>query len=181
MTRYLCYGIAATTALAMLTGADLAKERTQGEPTRRIEHLVVIIQENISFDHYFATYPRAANLPGEPVFIARDGTPSVNGLDAGLLTNNPNSFQPFRLNRAQQRRCGPSPAYTAEQRAFNRGLMDKFPQFTGQISNTDPPCDFGLGTNVVMGYYDGNTVTALWNYAQHFAMSDNFFGTTFGQ
>ncbi len=31
-----------------------------------------------------------------------------------------------------------------------------------------------------MGYYDGNTVTALWNYAQHFAMSDNFFGTTYG-
>jgi phospholipase C len=32
----------------------------------------------------------------------------------------------------------------------------------------------------VMGYFDGNTVTALWNYAQHFAMSDNSFGTTFG-
>ena len=31
-----------------------------------------------------------------------------------------------------------------------------------------------------LGYYDGNTVTALWNYAQHFAMSDNSFGTTFG-
>ena len=31
-----------------------------------------------------------------------------------------------------------------------------------------------------MGYYDGNTVTALWNYAQHYAMSDRFFGTTFG-
>ena len=31
-----------------------------------------------------------------------------------------------------------------------------------------------------MDYYDGNTVTALWNYAQHFAMSDNFFDTTFG-
>ena len=31
-----------------------------------------------------------------------------------------------------------------------------------------------------MGYYDGNTVTALWNYAQNFAMSDNSFGTTFG-
>ena len=31
-----------------------------------------------------------------------------------------------------------------------------------------------------MGYYDGNTVTALWNYAQHFAMSDNSFNTTFG-
>ena len=31
-----------------------------------------------------------------------------------------------------------------------------------------------------MGYYDGNTVTALWNYAQHFAMNDNSYGTTFG-
>ena len=31
-----------------------------------------------------------------------------------------------------------------------------------------------------MGYYDGNTVTALWNYAQRFAMSDNSFGTNFG-
>ena len=31
-----------------------------------------------------------------------------------------------------------------------------------------------------MGYYDGNTVTALWNYAQHYAMSDHSFGTTFG-
>ena len=31
-----------------------------------------------------------------------------------------------------------------------------------------------------MGYYDGNTVTAMWNYAQHFSMSDNFFSTNFG-
>jgi phospholipase C len=31
-----------------------------------------------------------------------------------------------------------------------------------------------------MGYYDGNTATALWNYAQHFAMSGNFFGSNFG-
>jgi hypothetical protein len=31
-----------------------------------------------------------------------------------------------------------------------------------------------------MGYFDGNTVTAMWNYAQHFAMSDNHFATTFG-
>ena len=31
-----------------------------------------------------------------------------------------------------------------------------------------------------MDYYDGNTVTALWNYAQHYAMSDNNWDTTFG-
>jgi len=38
----------------------------------------------------------------------------------------------------------------------------------------------GCTPNLSMGYYDGNTVTALWNYAQHFAMSDNFFASTFG-
>jgi hypothetical protein len=32
----------------------------------------------------------------------------------------------------------------------------------------------------VMGYYDGNTVTALWNYAQHFAMSDSYYQTNYG-
>src|SRR5262249_48203006 len=33
---------------------------------------------------------------------------------------------------------------------------------------------------IVMNYYDGNVVTSLWNYAQHFSMSDNSFSTTFG-
>jgi phospholipase C len=59
-----------------------------------IEHVVIIFQENQSFDHYFATYPRAANLPGEPPFHAASGTPTVNGLTAGLLTHNPNLAQP---------------------------------------------------------------------------------------
>ena len=44
-----------------------------------IRHLVVIFQENVSFDHYFATYPHARNPPGEPRFVASPGTPSVNG------------------------------------------------------------------------------------------------------
>src|SRR5580692_3421395 len=40
--------------------------------------------------------------------------------------------------------------------------------------------DAGKGKGVVMGYYDGNTVTAYWNYAQNFAMNDNSYSTTFG-
>ena len=56
-----------------------------------IKHLVVIFGENRSFDHYFATYPKAANLPGEPVFKAAGNTPKVNNLEHDyLLTNNPN-------------------------------------------------------------------------------------------
>src|ERR1044071_4938200 len=98
MRRVLVYRIGTITTsclLGVLAGIDLGQERGRRPPIRRIEHLVVLVQANISFDHYFATYPRAVNLPGEPAFIARPHTPSVNGLNAGLLSNNPNSFQPF--------------------------------------------------------------------------------------
>src|SRR5216683_901570 len=64
-------------------------------PTTPIKHVVVIFQENVSFDHYFATYPNATNPVGEPAFNPLPAlfgtTPSVNGLSGPLLTNNPNS------------------------------------------------------------------------------------------
>ncbi|MDB4964609.1 MAG: phospholipase [Myxococcales bacterium] len=138
-----------------------------------VKHVVVIFQENVSFDHYFATYPRALNESGVPRFVARPDTPSVNGLRAGLVTHNPNAAPPLRLSRAQAVTCDQDHDYTAEQAAFDFGIMDKFVEFAG---NADTGCD----AKIVMGYYDGNTVTALWNYAQHFAMSDNSFNTTFG-
>ena len=60
------------------------------EPTATpIKHLVVIFQENVSFDHYFGTYPHALNPSGQPRFEAHPGTPTVNGLTEGLRTNNP--------------------------------------------------------------------------------------------
>src|SRR5260370_3900847 len=149
----------------------------QNTPTTPIKHLVVIFQENVSFDHYFATYPEAANPGGEPVFVARRNTPSVNGLSGPLMTSNPNSAQPFRLSRAEAVTCDQDHDYTDEQKSFNGGLMNKFVEF---VSVGNPSCDSGHGKSLVMGFYDGNTVTALWNYAQHFAMSDNSFSNTFG-
>ncbi len=146
--------------------------------TTPIKHVVVIFQENISFDHYFATYPNATNPPSEPPFTAVANTPTVNNLlSGGLLTENPNSVQPFRLDRNQAVTCDQNHAYTPEQQAFDMGAMDMFPQFTGTGGST---CDYGHGTGLVMGYYDGNTVTAIWNYAQHYAMNDNSYDTQFG-
>ena len=58
--------------------------------------------------------------------------------------------------------------------------MDLFPLYTGTAG--PPPAGGGIikPTGLVMGYFDGNTVTAMWNYAQNFALSDNSYGTTFG-
>ena len=142
-------------------------------PATPIRHLVVVFQENVSFDHYFATYPNAKNKPGETRFVPRPGTPTVNGLSEVLLSHNPNSAPPKRLDRAHAATCDQDHDYTAEQKAANHGLMDKFVEFTGEAGS-------GCDPKLVMSYFDGNTVTALWNYAQHFAMSDNSFDTLFG-
>jgi len=162
--------------------APASAEATDDDP--QIQYLVVIFQENVSFDHYFATYPVALNPPDEPPFTARPRTPRVrNLLTAGLLApNNPNTAQPFRLGRTQATTCDQDHDYTPEQAAEDNGKMDRFVESTGVGSRppTSPCVDYGLGPSLVMGYFDGNTVTALWNYAQRFALNDNFFGTTFG-
>jgi phospholipase C len=144
-----------------------------------IQHLVVIFQENVSFDHYFGTYPHALNPAGEPKFKAAAITPAVNGLSNALLNNNPNlnpanlggAANPFRLDRSQAVTPDQDHNYLNEQQSFDAGLMDLFPLFTGSG---------GTAGSEVLGYYDGNTVTALWNYAQAFAMSDNSYSSTFG-
>ncbi|GMA62638.1 hypothetical protein NZD89_22860 [Alicyclobacillus fastidiosus] len=96
-----------------------------------IQHVVVIFDENESFDHYFGTYPVAKNPTGEPPFYAAPGTPSVNGLTAALLTNNPNEANPQRLDRSQAVTPDFDHGYTSEQKSFDGGLMDKFVQNDG--------------------------------------------------
>jgi phospholipase C len=152
-----------------------------------IKHLVVIFDENESFDHYFGTYPYAANTDGTK-FVAKPGTPKVNGLytkitksgPAGpLLTSNPNEYNPQRLTHAQALTCDQNHDYLPEQQAENGGKMNEFVQFTQQDDCSTTGEYYGP-PGIVMDYFDGNTVTGLWNYAQNYAMSDNNWDTTFG-
>jgi phospholipase C len=185
-------------ALSLPAGVEAAQtvaHPAAGATATPIKHVVVIFQENVSFDHYFGTYPKAANTSGQDFHAARN-TPRVNGLantrgagGAGnLLTNNPNldaggnQANPRRLDPANLNDvllCDQDHNYNAEQKAFDGGKMDKFVTSVGTATGTNSlgqPCK----ASDVMNYYDGNAVTGLWNYAQHFAMSDNSFGTTFG-
>ena len=174
-----------------------------------IAHLVIIFQENVSFDHYFGTYPNAMNLAGETPFTAKKRTPKVNNLanpldvnhnfgpleGVDLLNSNPNSnphapaapnnsktngagaSNPFRLSPSQALTADQGHNESPEESAYNNGRTDGFPAFVG----TSGPPPAGIGSKaLVMGYYDGNTVTALWNYAQHFALNDNNYTTQFG-
>jgi phospholipase C len=186
--KIIASSLAALLAVGTLPNPAYAASPSNGAETATpIKHVVVIFGENISFDHYFGTYPFAANPEGEPHFKAKSGTPSINGLTDALLFNNPNvlnttgngtgASNPFRLDRSQASTADQDHDYTPEQEAFHGGLMDSFPEFTG---TPGPPPTGSTTTGLVMGYYDGNTVTALWNYAQNFAMNDNAYDTNFG-
>jgi phospholipase C len=170
--------VTAAASLAATTSAGIADngDKSASGTATPIKHLVVIFQENVSFDHYFATYPNAANPQNEPAFNAAKNTPTVNGLNESLLApNSPNAVQPFRLDRSQFETADQDHVYKDEQLAYDHGLMDQFVEKVGRGNGPG-----GQPGGQVMGYYDGNTVTALWNYAQNFAMSDNSFSTTFG-
>ncbi|MBV8631854.1 MAG: alkaline phosphatase family protein [Silvibacterium sp.] len=189
MQKPLATSLATLLVAGQMAGPATIQAQSYGSTSTPIKHLVVIFQENVSFDHYFGTYPRATNPPNEPKFHARSGTPAVNGYTDGLLFTNPNylntavngagASNPFRLDRSEAATADQDHDYTPEQQAFHAGLMDSFPAFTG-TAGPPPNGSTQTTTGLVMGYYDGNTVTALWNYAQRYAMSDNSFGTTFG-
>jgi phospholipase C len=181
-----------------------------------IKHLVVIFQENVSFDHYFGTYPKALNLAGETQFVAKMNTPKVNNLvnpldvnhnfgpltGVDLINNNPNAnpnnpvspipatnkgvpnkngaaaSNPFRLSPSQALTNDQGHNESPEESAYDNGKMDGFPIFVG--TSGPPPAGLANPKGLVMGYFDGNTVTAMWNYAQHFALNDNNYTTQFG-
>jgi phospholipase C len=165
-----------------------------------IKHVVVIFGENVSFDHYFGTYPNASNPAGESTFTAAAGTPIPNNYikNPSLVSANPNlnssnnsttlnsvAANPFRLDIAQAATNDQDHNYTPEQMAFDAGKMDLFPLSVGTANSPTLTTQTNGAallntTALTMGYYDGNTVTALWNYAQHYAMNDHSFGTTFG-
>jgi phospholipase C len=186
LTMTIALGPSVTPAFAS-SPKPIARQAASATATP-IQHLVVIFNENISFDHYFGTYPNALNPAGEPKFKAAPDTPTINGLTNALLNNNPNlnaangtgAANPFRLDRSQAATNDMDHDYMPEQQAFDAGLMDLFPLNTGTPG--PPPSGTGVTqTNgLVMGYFDGNTVTALWNYAQYFGLSDNSYGSTFG-
>jgi phospholipase C len=174
--------------------------------TTKIKHVVVIFGENISYDHYFGTYPVAQNNPGDPSFVAAPGTPTANNLatpldptqgfapvsGVDLLNNNPNlntannndagvgAANPFRLSPAQAWTNDQGHNYKPEQQADDNGLMDLFPLFTGTAGPPPGSPAAALSKGLVMAYFDGNELGTLWGLAQTYAMNDNSWSTVFG-
>ena len=163
-----------------------------------IKHVVVVFGENISYDHYFGTYPNAAGFTPAPNTPANNnlvqpldvlnGFSPLAGVD--LLNHNPvaansangtGAVNPFLLSGAAQAYTNDQGHnYKPEQQASDNGAMDLFPEFTGTAGPPPGAPPAATTKGLVMAYFDANTVGEYWNLAQSFAMNDNSWTTMFG-
>jgi phospholipase C len=132
----------------------------------KIKHVIIIMQENRSFDSYFGTYPGADGIP------MRNGVPSV-------CVPNPSGgcTRPYH-DLADVNGGGPH----AEGNAVadvNGGQMNGFIKERDKARSschilTDPACA-GTRTADVMGYHTAAEIPNYWTYAKDFALDDHMF------
>jgi phospholipase C len=132
-----------------------------------IKHVVVIMQENRSFDTYFGTYPGAAGIP------MANGTPSVCAPDPAAG----GCVRPFHTT-ADKDLGGPHGAANA-QADIAKGVMNGFVSQqerarTGCASTLSPACA-GNGPSDVMGYMDQREIPNYWTWAGDFVLADHMF------
>ncbi len=157
----------------IVLGIGLSK-KTDAAATgiQKIQHIIVITQENRSFDSYFGTYPGADGIP------MAGGTPTVCNPDPNKGT----CVKPY-VNHLDVAAGGPhgSKSHVVD---VDNGLMDGFITSVEQVkSNCDtywtPECNLGpVGEHDVMGYKVASDIPNYWKYAQNFVLQDRMFEPT---
>ncbi|MBC5800591.1 MAG: alkaline phosphatase family protein [Candidatus Eremiobacteraeota bacterium] len=158
-------------ALFVLACAALSSCTTasaNGSGIHAIRHVIVIMQENRSFDHYFGTFPGADGLP------MRDGT-------ATMCLPDPRGgcIRPFVDH--QDRNAGAAHSAAASARAVDGGRMDGFVAVAATSRRkcndpTDPNCANGpRRPGRVMGYHVESDIPNYWRYAREFVLQDHLF------
>ena len=155
--------------------AGTSAERVAGGPAgsyvvpkgiHKIKHVIVIMQENRSFDTYFATFPGA------------DGIPMSGGQPTVCLPNPLGACtKPFH-DTEDQNGGGPHGLVNAVA-DVNGGKMDGFVEqrdlARGSCTNQDNPACQGFGPADVMGYHTGAEIPNYWAYASNFVLDDHMF------
>jgi len=144
-----------------VSALDLARQK--------IKHVVIIMQENRSFDHYFGTFPGAEGIP------MKDGVPTV-------CVNDPRNGKCIRPFYDPNDSNGGGPHNDAAAVAdVNSGRMDGFIQTVlgrkKRCANpNDPACSGEAGNDLdVMGYHDQREIPNYWTYASNFVLQDHMF------
>ena len=136
----------------------------------KIKHIIVIMQENRSFDHYFGTFPGADEI------AMQNGAPVVCLPDAAGKT----CARPFVEH--QDRNGGAAHSSAAAAKAIDGGKMDGFVAVAAGVKSqcknaTDPNCNEsgGAGVDRVMAYHVQSDIPNYWAYAKNFVLQDHMF------
>src|SRR5205809_5772273 len=162
--------LAATFALTAPAGT----QRTAAKAPvgiHKIKHVVVIMQENRSFDHYFGTYPGADGFPRN----------AEGGFTVCVRDPVKDDCQKPYHDRNDLNAGGPHGALNATADIAG-GKMDgfvaqaEFGRRTGCIKNpNDPLCSRRAENPDVLGYHDGQDIPNYWAYARNFVLQDHMF------
>ncbi len=162
--------LVATVFLASCSNPTPGQSQSQSNSNtgiHKIKHIVVIMQENRSFDTYFGTYPGA------------DGIPMQNGVPT-VCVNDPQTHQCVRPYHNPNDLNGGGPHGQSNATAdINGGKMDGFIAQAEQgrkgcVDVTNPICTNSKSIDV-MGYHDAREIPNYWAYAQHFVLQDHMF------
>jgi phospholipase C len=129
----------------------------------KIDHIIVIMQENRSFDHYFGTFPGADGIP------MKDGRPTVCLPDPRVEHCAMPFHDPSDVNRAGPH--GP-PAMSQD---INGGRMDGFVRLQRHQLERRAGAGAAVGRPDVMGYHDAREIPNYWAYAKDFVLQDRMF------
>jgi phospholipase C len=149
------------------TPDDSGAPSTSAGSIHAIKHVVIIMQENRSFDSYFGTYPGADGIP------MKDGVPFVCSPNPKTKT----CVKPYHDSN-DVNHGGPHGA-AASLRDIDKGRMDGFMAAAESGKpcagmTVDPTCNGG-STPDVMGYHDGRDIPNYWHYAHDFVLQDRMF------
>ena len=132
-----------------------------------IKHIVIIMQENRSFDEYFGTYPGA------------DGIPMENGIPTVCVPDPQTSSCVKPYHDSNDINAGGPHAAASAKTDINAGIMDGFIRAfreaqKGCTNPTTPGCAIG-STPDVMGWHDAREIPNYWAYARNFVLQDRMF------
>jgi len=151
--------------LALALAVAAVPVRSQTGDIHKIRHIVIIMQENRSFDSYFGTYPGADGIP------MKDGVPTVCVPDP----RGGNCVQPYHdaddLNR------GAPHSMHAARADIDGGRMDGFIDQAehGRRVCRDPNAPNCPGSTEIMGYHDAREIPNYWRYAHDYVLQDHLF------
>ena len=144
-------------APALVIGFIFVPMSSAASAPGRIDHLVVVMQENHTFDNYFGTFPGADGIP--------PGVCQPRSIDSAAG----DCVKPYHITAP--RTLDPDHQKASALRAFHNGDMDGFvaAQYERNIKG-----------DVVMGYWDGRDLPLYWNLATDYVLADRFFSSAWG-